>query len=69
MFLIDNLLNIPKLQITCNYHTYFKNYRLLNTMAPNKMLIKEEPFHFENKHVHFTKPSMSILQINKSKKL
>ena len=44
MFLIDNLLNISKLQIACFYHTYFKNYRLLNTMTPNKMLMKESTF-------------------------
>ena len=44
MFLIDNLLNISQLQIACFYHTYFKNYRLLNTMTPTKMLIKERTF-------------------------
>ena len=44
MFLIDNLINISKLQITCFYHTYCKNYRRLNTMTPNKMLIEERTF-------------------------
>ena len=44
MFLIDNLLNISKLQIACFYHTYFKNDRLLNMMTPNKMLLKERTF-------------------------
>ena len=39
-----NLLNISKLQIACFYHTYFKNHKLLNMMASNKMLIKERTF-------------------------
>ena len=35
---------ISKLQIARFYHTYFKNYRLLNTMTTNKTLIKERTF-------------------------
>ena len=43
-----------KLQTVCFYQKYLKNYKLLNTMTPNKMLKKEKkPFHFESKHVKF----------------
>ena len=37
MFGKDNYLTVLKLQISCFYHNYFKNYKLLNmiTRSPN----------------------------------
>ena len=34
MFGIDNYLTVSKLQTSCSYHNYVKNYRLLKMMTP-----------------------------------
>ena len=34
MFGKDNYLTVAKLQTSCFYHTYFKNYKLLNMITP-----------------------------------
>ena len=34
MFVKDNYLTVLKLQTSCFYHNYFKNYKLLNKITP-----------------------------------
>ena len=34
MFGKDNYLTVSKLQTSCLYHNYFKNYKLLNMITP-----------------------------------
>ena len=38
MFGIDNYLTVSKLLTYCFNHNYFKNYKLLNMITPNKMV-------------------------------
>ena len=38
MFGKDNYLTVSKLHISCFFHNYFKNYKLLNMIIPNKMV-------------------------------
>ena len=42
----DNYLTVSKLQTSCFYHKYFKNYKLLNMTTTNKMLnmVRTIPF-------------------------
>ena len=36
MFGKDNYLTVSKLQTSCFYHNYFKNYKLLHMITPEK---------------------------------
>ena len=38
MFGKGNWLTVSKLQTSCFYHNYFKNYKLLNVITPPKMV-------------------------------
>ena len=58
MFGNDNYLTVPKLHPSCFYHNYFKNYRLLNMITPNKMVNMVRTISLASKNVI---PSVDIL--------
>ena len=46
MFWKDKYLTVSKLQTSCFYHIYVNDYKLLNTITPQKWRVWLEPFDF-----------------------